>query len=69
MYNSQTLSEAASDSGTKTQKKRTPDSGKKPIIVISEEDGGETQFKNPTAMTSLSTKRSKPYSFRKDKTA
>jgi hypothetical protein len=68
MYNSHMLPKAASGYGTKTRKKMTPNSGKKPIIVISEEGRGETQFKNPTAMTSLSAKRSKPYSFRKDKT-
>jgi hypothetical protein len=36
--------------------------------VINEASAGEAQFRNLTAMTSLSVKRSKPYSFRKDKT-
>jgi hypothetical protein len=63
MYSSQTLSKTMSGSHTKTQKKGTPDSDKKPIIIISEECGGETQFKNPIVMTSLTAKWNKPYSF------
>jgi hypothetical protein len=56
-----------SGSHTKTQKKGTPDSDKNLIIIISEECGGETHFKNPTVMTSLTAKWNKPYSFWKDK--
>jgi hypothetical protein len=63
MYSSQTLPKIASGSGTKTRKKGIPDSGKNRIIIISEDYGGETQFTNPTAMMSLTAKRSKPYFF------
>jgi hypothetical protein len=68
MYSSQVPTEAASGFDTKTRKKRTPDNSKKPAVVINEPDRGEAQFDNPTAMTTLRVKRSKPYSFRKDKT-
>jgi hypothetical protein len=53
MYNSQALTEVASDSGPKIQKKETPDSGKKLVIMINEAGRGEAQFKNKNAMASL----------------
>jgi hypothetical protein len=69
IYNSGLLKEVTSEPRFRTPKKQTPASGKRVIIIVDEAEKEETKFKQSTTMQTLKVKRSRPYSFLKNKTA
>jgi hypothetical protein len=69
IYNSELLKEMASEPRSGTPERQAPDSGKRVIVIVDESREEETKVKQSTVMQTLKAKKSKPYSFLKNKTA